>query len=277
MASQEQEYSVDQEIAEFFLKTTATRLACDTRAEEPVGGNKIPYKTCVATPVWCGPDSEFVVQFRLKSLELKSETASLAHTIYGQLGESTDGKEAIFINVMGRVQGISHLDFILAHNLPENSSKYCIWRNNLIAPRRVEQTYRQKLGRRYQHKLQLLRDSLPVRFHPIFENALDSIPIILSLPMTLLHKDFGAYNIMVDSSTCHLVCVIDWAESEIYPFGLNLHSLQPILNKYNLRDGWIRYADYDGLQRPYDESGAYEMRGLYGLLIKAATKIMDSG
>jgi hypothetical protein len=35
--------------------------------------------------------------------------------------------------VMSRVKGISHLDFILAHNFPEGSLEYCTWRENLIS------------------------------------------------------------------------------------------------------------------------------------------------
>lgn len=37
-----QEYSVDQEIIDFFKKTSATRSACDERAKELVGGTPTP-------------------------------------------------------------------------------------------------------------------------------------------------------------------------------------------------------------------------------------------
>ena len=67
--------------------------------------------------VYARPEFEFVVQFRLKSLMLKSEIMTLAREIYGflapkheQLGE--DGKEPLFIYVMNRIPGISYLDFI---------------------------------------------------------------------------------------------------------------------------------------------------------------------
>ena len=66
--------------------------------------------------------------------------------------------------------------------------------------------------------------------------------------MVLLHRDFGSCNIIVDESTCHLKGVIDWAEAEVCPFGLNLHSLQPLTGKLHLRNGWSRYEDYDTLQ-----------------------------
>ena len=40
---------------------------------------------------------------------------------------------------------------------------------------------------------------------------------ILSLPMVLLHRDFGTCNIMVDGTSCRLTGIIDWAEAEICP------------------------------------------------------------
>ena len=60
---------------------------------------------------------------------------------------------------------------------------------------------------------------------------------IFSLPMMLLHKDFGACNIMVEEETCHLVGVFDWAEAETCPFGMNLHSLQRLTRELHLRRG----------------------------------------
>ncbi|GAD95431.1 conserved hypothetical protein [Paecilomyces variotii No. 5] len=140
--------------------------------------------------------------------------------------------------------------------------------------------------------------------------------------MVLLHKDFGVCNIMV-SDTCNLVGVIDWAEAEIAPFGLNLHSHQRLISKVRLKDGWIRYDDYvmseeifwntfskeaGGLDNETikiikaaritgwllsrgftsrlanmlepvpirdDESGAYNMRDLDGLLINPATRFIE--
>lgn len=71
---------------------------------------------------------------------------------------------------------------------------------------------------------------------------------ILSLPIVLLHRDFGTCNIMVDETSCHLVGVIDWAEADVCPFGLNLHSLEALTGDLHLRSGWTRYEDYDALQ-----------------------------
>lgn len=178
------------------------------------------------------------------------------------------------------------------------------------------------LFQRYEKDLQRLLAALPDRFRPIIQRSIDALPAIFSLPMVLLHKDFGVNNIMVNADDNHLVGVIDWAEAEIGPFGTNLHSLQQFMSKYRLGVGWIRHGNYETLDRIFwdtlststglghetiqaiksarivgllrshgftsrlanqpepepirdDESGAYEMLGLDGLLIAPATKLVD--
>jgi hypothetical protein len=146
MAASDIAYSVDQEIADFFKKTTATRLACDTFAREHVGGKIVPVAVqgvCSYT-VYAGRNAEFVVQFRLTSLQLSMEIAKLARSIYGpfapqvtfmgQIGEVAESKEALYIYIMSRLRGISYLEFILAHNsrVPESSPEFSLWRKNLV-------------------------------------------------------------------------------------------------------------------------------------------------
>lgn len=56
---------------------------------------------------------------------------------------------------------------------------------------------------------------------------------------------------MVDEKTCHLTGVIDWAEAEIAPFGLNLDTVQGLAGHFHLRDGWLRFDDFGHLQRVF--------------------------
>ncbi|KAL2377053.1 hypothetical protein RJZ90_007040 [Blastomyces dermatitidis] len=267
MAASEVEYSVEREIDEFFKKTSATRAACDSYAKEHLGGDVISVAVqgvCSYT-VYTRPKAEFVVQFRLKLLMLEMETA----------------------------------------------------------PQNVDEISREHLLHQYERELQLLLHSLPGRFHPFIRESLNSLRSILSLPMVLLHKDFGVCNIMVDEVSCNLVGVIDWAEAEIAPFGLNLHSHQRLISKVHLKNGWIRYNDYILLEDIFwstfreeagglsdetiriiksarvvglllscgftprlvnmpepvpiqeDESEAYNMRNLDGLLINPATRFTE--
>ncbi|KAI1123160.1 hypothetical protein F5Y10DRAFT_252364 [Nemania abortiva] len=350
MASINQEYSVDLEIALFFGQTSATQPQCDASAKQLIGGNVVPVAVqgvCSYT-VYAGQNQEFVVQFRLKSLSLNLETVTLARKIYGslapdvsfhgQLGGETggNGKEPLYIYVMTRIPGISHLDFILSHDVPENSPEWFTWRDSLLTdmarffalswkhPQAVSPVYLDASRSKCERELRLLLGSLPARFHPIIERSLESIPAIFSLPMVLLHRDFSTCNIIVDNVSCHLIGVIDWAEAEIGPFGLNLHSIQPFMGKFHLKNGWIRYDDYNKLQEVFwdvfrrevgglnndiieaihsarvvglllsagftsrlanmpepepiqnNESGAYNMLDLDGLLIDPATKIVQS-
>ncbi|KAI1819288.1 hypothetical protein F4861DRAFT_150682 [Xylaria intraflava] len=295
MASSNQEYSIDLEIAQFFEQTSTTRSECDASAKELVGG--IPVHVAIqgacSYTVYAGPNHEFVVQFRLKSLLLKSETIRLVQEIHGtlapqitfkgQLGKETDdnGKEPLYIYVMTRLQGISQLDFLLAKDVPENSPEWFAWRNTLITdmarffavswkhPQNVSSVYLENLRNKCEKELRLLLGALPERFHPVIKKSLDSIPAIFSLPVVLLHKDFGSCNVMVDDSSCHLIGVIDWAEAAIGPFGLNLYSLQSFMSKLHLKNGRIRYDDYDDLEKTFWGVFRREVGGLGDDIIQA--------
>ena len=147
MASENQEYAVDDEIAAFFSKTSIRRETCDILAKELVGGDQVipvAVQGVCSYTVYAGQDLGQVVQFRLKSLELKVETTALARRIFGtfapdvsfrqQLGEdsTTAGQEPLLVYVMTRIRGVSRLDFILAHGFPENSPENMVRRKNLI-------------------------------------------------------------------------------------------------------------------------------------------------
>lgn len=142
MSTTYEEYSVDAEIDSFFKKTSATRAACDARATQLAGGNVVPVDVqgVCSYSVYAGPELEHVVQFRLESLALRAEVASLATEIYGSLvpkvsfeGKIGDGgKEPLYVYLMSRVRGITHLDFVLANGFPANSLDNSLWRRNLI-------------------------------------------------------------------------------------------------------------------------------------------------
>ncbi|KAK2748363.1 hypothetical protein FQN57_001021 [Myotisia sp. PD_48] len=286
MATSDMEYNANQQIAQFFEKTSTSRLTCDTYVKERLGKDAIPVAiqgVCSYT-VFAGP--ELVAQFRLKSLQLKMEYINLAQTIYGhfapqvdfkgQIGGNIDGREPLYIYIMRRIPGITYLDFILAHSgaVPENSPEFSSWRKNLVAdiakffaiswraPQDIEQTYYNQLSNRYEKELRLLLTSLPSRFQPIIQATLNSLPAILSLPMVLLHKDFGSCNILVDETSCHLAGVVDWAEAEIAPFGLNLHSYHRLITKFHLKNGLFRFDDYMELEELFWNTFSYHAGGL---------------
>lgn len=89
-------YSADAEIEAFFKKTSATRTACDAKARELVGGNVVPVdiQGVCSYSVFAGPELEYVVQFRLESLALKTQVISQVNEVYGSLAPevSFEGK-----------------------------------------------------------------------------------------------------------------------------------------------------------------------------------------
>lgn len=138
------EYSLNDAIAAFFTETSVTRPECDARALELTVGPVIPIQRqgrCSYTG-YTGPDQKYVVQFRLKSLELKDQSSVLARKIYGQLapnvsfkgkmGDENSGKEPLYVYVMDRMNGVTHLEFILAIEFPENSQEMLTHREHFI-------------------------------------------------------------------------------------------------------------------------------------------------
>ncbi|GAM82967.1 hypothetical protein ANO11243_009530 [Dothideomycetidae sp. 11243] len=283
MSAEYAEYSVDAEIATFFAQTSATRSACDVKAKELAGGDVVPVDVqgVCSYSVYAGKDLEYVVQFRLGALALNADVISLASTIYGKLaptvsyrGTIGDRGSSLCIYLMSRVRGITYLNYILAHGYPADSAVNVSRRKVLLGDvahfmalswkgaQVVSDGYRTELRGRYIEDLENLHENLPERFKRFICSCLDSIDAIMALPMVLLHKDFGDCNIMVDEVTCHLVGVIDWAEAEICPFGLNLHSLQPLTGRLHLRNGWTRLEDYDVLQELFWTRFVEEVCGL---------------
>lgn len=80
--------------------------------------------------------------------------------------------------------------------------------------------------------------------------------------MALVHGDLGDCNLIVDEATFHLTGVVDWAEAEICPFGVNLYSLQSLTGKLHLQNGWTRYDDHDDLWHVFWKTLRDEVGGL---------------
>lgn len=101
-------------------------------------------------------------------------------------------------------------------------------------------------------ELEMLQAALPDRFQPFVQQSLDALPNIYdTLPTVLAHKDFGEFNVIVNEATGDLSGVVDWAEAEIEPFGLNLHSFQRFLGQVHFKNGWSRYDDYQGTEEAF--------------------------
>ncbi|KAL9098652.1 MAG: hypothetical protein Q9163_005729 [Psora crenata] len=125
------EYSLEDTIAKFFTKTSATREACDEKAASLLGGSisPAPIQGDCSYTVYGGAHSEFVAQFRVQSLSLRLQTAALARKIHGNLvptityhGQLGDiSQETASVYCLERTPGISYIEFRLANTYAEDS------------------------------------------------------------------------------------------------------------------------------------------------------------
>ena len=84
--------------------------------------------------------------------------------------------------------------------------------------------------------LNRLHQHLPNRFKDTLNQVLEHLPRIFNIPFVITHGDLNEMNILVDDIG-HITGVIDWAESEICPFGISLWALENILG-YMDDTGW---------------------------------------
>ena len=137
------EYSLDNKIAVFFNKTSATREACDERAASLLGGPISPAAIqgdCSYT-VYGGHDFQFVVQFRHQSQSLRLQTVALARDIHGylaptttyrgQLGENAS-QETVSVYCLDRIPGISYIEFLLADTHGQDAEENVVLRVGLM-------------------------------------------------------------------------------------------------------------------------------------------------
>lgn len=145
MATTYEGYSVASEIQAFFQEDVGNPRSVRHRPTELAGGNAVPVDVqgACSYSVYAGPELQYVVQFRLESLALRTEVTSLATEIHGSLvpkvtfeGKVGDGeREPLYVYLMSRIRGMTHLDFTLAHGFPEDSPDNLAWRQNLIGDR----------------------------------------------------------------------------------------------------------------------------------------------
>jgi hypothetical protein len=130
-----------------------------------------------------------------------------------------------------------------------------------------------RLRETYTSDLALLDAALPTRFRPVIAAVQAALPSILSLPIVLVHNDVSHFNVHVappspESSISSppslggfLVGLVDWAEAALAPFGTNFRSLDTFIADLNLRDGWVRPAEYDSLVALFWDTLASEVVG----------------
>lgn len=142
------EYAVDEEITAFFTKSTATKDECEAKCRELTNSDKleaVPIQGACSYTLYGGDDLEYVLQCRLKSLELNMDISKLARQVHagmvpevsfhGQLGDEQqqDGREPLLVYRMTRMEGMTMLDFVLARGAPQSSPELFPFRATFFA------------------------------------------------------------------------------------------------------------------------------------------------
>lgn len=91
-------------------------------------------------------------------------------------------------------------------------------------------------------KLGALEKKSPVTLQIHVSQSRAALDEIFELPWVLTHDDLSSMNLILDASTGHLQGVVDWADAEIWPFGIALWGVESILG-YDGPNGWTWLDD----------------------------------
>ncbi|QBZ59605.1 hypothetical protein PoMZ_04567 [Pyricularia oryzae] len=99
-----------------------------------------------------------------------------------------------------------------------------------------------RVGSSLHHRLEILRDRLPERFQPFARSSIDYLRETEgTMPWVLTHGDVVPGNIMVDPQGPQISGVLDWAEAEWLPMGVQLYGLEELLGESTGGDSSMQY------------------------------------
>ncbi|EGY18679.1 uncharacterized protein VDAG_09205 [Verticillium dahliae VdLs.17] len=158
-----------------FSKTSIPRASCDALARELVDGDQVvpvAVQGACSYTVYAGPNLGHIVQFRLKTLGLKVETAALARQVFNTLAPDVSFKQQLGEDcTTPRREPL--LVYVMAQNSPER--KAC--RKNPMqdvarffalawkTPQEVGRTDCDCMAEIFQKELQMLLIALPDQLH----------------------------------------------------------------------------------------------------------------
>lgn len=247
---------------------TATQEACISLVKErfpeylidrdiPQGGCSYTVKLRPRKRTPSEDQQELVVQFRPSRYALSTEAMSTPREWYGELAPSVEETGRIVAGSgaefrMYRVSSIPgrRLDEVLSRDrssLVQANMEKC---EALLTDLAEFHARAWLLGRRHKHqdswraqckgrigssllwRLHKLACELPSK--PLRSTAAGAVTCVESgclngLPVVLTHGDLLPSNILVDAQTWSICGLIDWAESEMLPFGLSLYGVEHVL------------------------------------------------
>ncbi|KAG9234269.1 hypothetical protein BJ875DRAFT_19580 [Amylocarpus encephaloides] len=248
---------------------------------------------CSLTFLLASPETNLIVQFRPPAYSLDTNVARLASRIYPAyaprtrgLGRLGDGGGGLLVYEMSRTPGIS-LQSLRAHD-PERAQdagflarlvkdfaafQVASYHASTSLPRPKDLG---PVASSLSPRLRALHARLPPRFRSKTRFLLATLPLITgALPWVLTHGDLLPGNIMLSPTSGRLTGLVDWAESEVLPFGMSFYGLEELLGTlqppscfvYHPQSSRLRTVFWDELEAgiPGSREDNGEMRRKVGL------------
>ncbi|KAK8917397.1 hypothetical protein H634G_09028 [Metarhizium anisopliae BRIP 53293] len=268
-------YTLDGAINDFFKShLTVTRKQCDVLAASIVGEpvEPVPIQGSFSYTVTAGNDQSKIVQFRSPESTLDTNTLDLARNVHGKLvpspiyhGRIGHLPSQLHVYIMDKIPGSVYVQAQSDYHVPVGTSlEASLQHANTVAD--IARFFAQSWNNRqtttpdivqathndYRQKLQLLSEALPSRFTQNLQKAIAGLELLFTpeYPWVLGHGDLSALNIMTEPSTGHITGIIDWAEAQILPFGMNLWGLENVLGYMNSA-GWYYYSNHRALEEHF--------------------------
>ncbi|KAL8306254.1 hypothetical protein RB600_008908 [Gaeumannomyces tritici] len=253
--------SVDDDVAEFFSSTSATREECDSIARTAFEGPVWPVAVQGATSytVVAGRSGDKIVQFRDRNAQLDIRMLELAKRVHadlvldctalGWIGNSTGPQLAVY--AMDKLPGDNYalVRAALADDLElqlasvRSLARFFAqaWLES-VPPDQVDIT---AMATELRSRLYSLSSSgiLTSALVPMLTKVITHLPALTSatFPLTITHSNLNELNILVDPSSGRITGVIDWTHVGVQPFGLTLYALDIFIG-YMGPHGWV-YLD----------------------------------
>ncbi|EIN12676.1 hypothetical protein PUNSTDRAFT_130929 [Punctularia strigosozonata HHB-11173 SS5] len=235
------------QITRFFEKysPSTTQQQCNQRAEQLAGMSVHPTPVQGGTSYTVVSDDETcIVQFRLSDAILDTDLIDSvekayagftpSHRLVGNLGQ-------LYVYTMNNVGGVAM--YLARDKLNENDF-------SLLRHAVSDFASRSSLLNEYSSKLSLLRQGLPVRFHPTLDYLITMLPRLLAKdwPLVPNHTDLLENNIHVSTQTGRLTGICDWKDTVISPFGMSLGGLEAMLGIRTVEESWRYHPNQQELR-----------------------------
>ncbi|KAH6616010.1 hypothetical protein B0J18DRAFT_451939 [Chaetomium sp. MPI-SDFR-AT-0129] len=258
---------LEDEIAQFFARTSATREECDNFALAAFGGQVEPVSIQGATSytVVAEQNREKIVQFRNMDAQLDMGMLDLARRIHGDvlprgsypgcIGDESGLRLAVY--GMDRIRGDSYgmvrgsLGDFPDRQLATTRSLARFFAQSWSRPVSPNPSELTAIATELSNRLDDAASSgiLATCHEPVLDEVREHMPTFVSgdFPLVLTHSDLTELNILVDGDTGIITGVVDWVDAAVQPFGLTLYALDKFIGGMG-PSGWVYFDNANALR-----------------------------